>query len=173
MLIRLASGASMACSFLLSHRAGGRDTGGAPLASAVAWAAVLTVPLGVWENGTALLAPRALAIGLGAAVLSAVLPYSLELAALRRLPARAVAVLAGLEPATAGLAGTVVPAEHLRPEQWVALGCVGAASAGTVARGSPGRRSGRSGAGPDRPGEDPPVGGGRRRPPPRGSSGRG
>lgn len=127
----------MACYFQLSHRAGGRDAGGAPLAAAVAWAAVLTVPLGVWGNGTALLEPRVLAIGLGVAVLSAVLPYSLELAALRRLPARAVAVLASLEPATAGLAGTVVPAEHLRPGQWAALGCVGAASAGTVARGTP------------------------------------
>ena len=64
-LLALASGASMACYFLLSHRAGGRNDGGAPLAAAVAWAAVLTVPFGVWENGTALLRPRALAIGLG------------------------------------------------------------------------------------------------------------
>lgn len=137
MLLALASGASMACYFLLSRRAGGRAAGGAPLAAAVAWAAVLTVPVGVWESGPALLEPRTLAFGLGVAVLSAVLPYSFELAALRRLPARAVAVLASLEPATAGLAGTVVLAEHLRPEQWVAFGCVGAASAWTVARRNP------------------------------------
>lgn len=68
------------------------------------------------------------------AVLSAVLPYSLELAALRRLPTRTVGVLAGLEPASAGLAGVLVLGERLSGVQWLALACVGAASAGTVVR---------------------------------------
>jgi inner membrane transporter RhtA len=66
------------------------------------------------------------------AILSAVLPYSLELAALRRLPPRTVGVLQSLEPATAGVAGAVILGEHLRALQWVALGCVSLAGAGTV-----------------------------------------
>lgn len=132
--LALASGVSMALYLVLSSRAGARRTGGGPLALAVAWAAVLTVPLGVADSGTALLDGRLLLTGLAVAVLSAVLPYSLELASLRRLPPGTVGVLVSLEPAVAGVAGTVVLGEHLHAVQWLALGCVSAASAGRVFR---------------------------------------
>ncbi|MFF9559602.1 DMT family transporter [Streptomyces albus] len=143
-LLALAAGASMAGYLLLSKRTGDRTTGGGPLALAVTWAALLTVPIGVADQGAALLAPRVLATGLVVAVLSAVGPYSPELAALRRLPARAVSVLTSLEPASAGLAGVLVLGEHLVLTQWAALGCVGVASTGAVS--SAPRRAG----GPDR-----------------------
>ncbi|WP_370940002.1 DMT family transporter [Amycolatopsis sp. cg13] len=130
--LALASGACMAAYFLLSKRAGARSAGGGPLALALAWAAVLSVPLGVIDQGARLVTPRVLLVGLAVAALSAVVPYSLELAALRRLPARTVGVLASLEPASAGLAGVLVLGEHLRAVQWVALVCVGLASAGAV-----------------------------------------
>ncbi|AXK37510.1 EamA family transporter [Streptomyces armeniacus] len=136
-LLALASGASMALYLVLSSRAGARSADGGPLALAVAWAAVLTVPLGVADSGGALLAPEVLLTGLAVAVLSAVLPYSLELAALRRLPTGTVGVLTSLEPAVAGVAGTVVLGEHLLPVQWLALGCVSTASAGMVVRRRP------------------------------------
>ncbi|MCX2970245.1 MULTISPECIES: EamA family transporter [Streptomyces] len=138
-LLALASGACMAAYLLLSKKAGAKDAGGGPLALALAWAAVLTVPLGVVEPGTRLLAPHVLLTGAVVAVLSAVLPYSLELAALRRLPTRTVGVLVSLEPASAGLAGVLVLDEHLRMAQWAALACVGTASAGTVVRRKPER----------------------------------
>ncbi|UKD54538.1 EamA family transporter [Amycolatopsis sp. FU40] len=130
--LALASGACMAGYFLLSKRAGAKSAGGGPLALALAWAAVLSVPLGVIDQGTRLATPRVLLAGVVVAALSAVVPYSLELAALRRLPARTVGVLASLEPASAGLAGVLVLGEHLRALQWVALACVGLASAGAV-----------------------------------------
>lgn len=130
--LALASGACMAAYFLLSKRAGASSAGGGPLALALAWAAVLSVPLGVIDQGARLVTPRVLLVGVVVAALSAVVPYSLELAALRRLPARTVGVLASLEPASAGLAGVLVLGEHLRAVQWVALACVGLASAGAV-----------------------------------------
>ncbi|MGW5505847.1 EamA family transporter [Streptomyces rochei] len=133
-LLALASGACMAAYLLLSKQAGTKSTGGGALALALAWAAALTVPLGMMQQGTHLLSPRILLTGLVVAVLSAVLPYSLELAALRRLPARTAGVLASLEPASAGFAGVLVLDEHLRTAQWAALACVGTASAGTVIR---------------------------------------
>ncbi|MBQ0914662.1 EamA family transporter [Streptomyces sp. RM99] len=133
-LLALASGACMAAYLLLSKQAGAKSTGGGALALALAWAAALTVPLGMTQQGTHLLSPRILLTGLVVAVLSAVLPYSLELAALRRLPARTAGVLASLEPASAGVAGVLVLDEHLRTVQWAALACVGTASAGTVIR---------------------------------------
>ncbi len=131
-VLALASGACMAAYFLLSKRAGASSVGGGPLALALAWAAVLSVPLGVIDQGARLVTPRVLLVGVVVAALSAVVPYSLELAALRRLPARTVGVLASLEPASAGLAGVLVLDEHLRAVQWVALACVGLASAGAV-----------------------------------------
>ncbi|MFE3177004.1 DMT family transporter [Amycolatopsis sp. NPDC059090] len=130
--LALASGACMAAYFLLSKRAGARSAGGGPLALALAWAAILSVPFGVIDQGVRLATPRVLLVGVVVAALSAVVPYSLELAALRRLPARTVGVLASLEPASAGLAGVLVLGEHLRAVQWVALVCVGLASAGAV-----------------------------------------
>ncbi|MFI8993320.1 EamA family transporter [Streptomyces sp. NPDC053542] len=153
-LLALAAGASMAAYLVLSGKAGSRSAGGGPLALAVTWAAVLTVPLGIADRGAELLAPRVLVTGIAVAVLSAVLPYSLELAALRRLPTRTVGVLTSLEPASAGLAGVLVLDEHLNVVQWAALACVGAASAGAVVR----REKGDSGprllaeAGPSRNG---------------------
>ena len=57
------------------------------------WVVVLTLPLGVAGAGAELLAPRVLLLGTALAVLSAVIPYSWELAALRRLPVRTVSVL--------------------------------------------------------------------------------
>ncbi|WP_243859526.1 EamA family transporter [Amycolatopsis arida] len=124
----------MAAYLMLSRLAGARQAGGAPLALAVGWAAVLTVPLGVAGSGAALLAGPTLAIGGAVAVLSAVLPYSLELAALRRLPPRTVGVLQSLEPAVAGVAGALVLAERLTATQWLAIACVCAASTGAVRR---------------------------------------
>ncbi|MFI6090943.1 EamA family transporter [Streptomyces sp. NPDC051218] len=132
-LLALAAGASMAAYLLLSKKAGARSVGGGSLALAVSWAAVLTLPLGVADAGTELLTPRILLLGVALAVLSAVIPYSLELAALRRLPVRTVSVLTSLEPASAGLAGVLVLGEDLGIVQWLALVCVGAASAGVVA----------------------------------------
>lgn len=152
-VLALASGVAMAAYLLLSKRAGARMSGGSPLALALGWAALLTVPWGIAEGGVALLDPAILGQGALVALLSAVLPYSLELVALRQLPPRTVGVLQSLEPATAGLAGALVLHEVLDAWQWVALLCVGVAGAGTVTgsrrgeRHSPDRLSGSAEAG--------------------------
>lgn len=140
--LALASAASMGGYLLLSRRVGDRMRGGGPLALAVAWAALLTLPLGVLESGTRLLQPSVLSMGLCVAVLSAAVPYSLEFAALRRLPARVVGVLQSLEPVVAGVAGLLLLGELLTLPQWVAVGCITAASIGAVATASGAPRDG-------------------------------
>jgi threonine/homoserine efflux transporter RhtA len=130
-LLALGSGASMTVYLLLSRHAGSRSADGSVLALAVAWAAVLTIPFGVAENGITLLHPPVLAAGAGVAVLSAVLPYSLDLAALRRLPPRVVGVLESLEPAVAGLAGVLLLNEFLTARHWIGIACVAAAAGAT------------------------------------------
>ncbi|WP_235883502.1 EamA family transporter [Saccharopolyspora elongata] len=130
--LALVSAVGMGCYLLLSHRVGGLSSNGSPLALAVACAAVIALPFGIAESGTALLSPAVLLAGLGIAVLSAVVPYSLEMAALRRIPPRVVGVLQSLEPAAGAAAGLLLLAELLTPSQVVALGCVTAASIGAV-----------------------------------------
>ncbi|HWL98034.1 MAG TPA: EamA family transporter [Nocardioidaceae bacterium] len=117
---------------LLSQRAGRRTTDGSLLALAVTCAAAVMLPVGIAESGVALLDPHLLLAGAGLALVSAVLPYSLDLVALRRLPPRVVGVLESLEPAVAGVAGMVVLHELLATTQWFALACVTVASVGAV-----------------------------------------
>ena len=66
------------------------------------------------------------------ALASSVLPYSLELEALRRLPASVFGVLMSLEPAVAALAGFVVLGQDLGARDLVAIAMVVAASAGAA-----------------------------------------
>jgi inner membrane transporter RhtA len=104
---------------------------------AVAWgmlaAALFTVPVGFAHAGTALLAPGILAAGLGEALLSSALPYSLEMAALRRLPRRVFGILVSASPALSALAGWLVLGERLSGMQWLAIAMIIAASAGAAA----------------------------------------
>jgi hypothetical protein len=65
----------------------------------------LVLPFGVAAGGPALVAPDVLLVGLAVALLSSVVPYALELTALRALAGREFGVLMSLEPAAAVLAG--------------------------------------------------------------------
>ncbi|MEV8022049.1 EamA family transporter [Streptomyces sp. NPDC086554] len=130
----VAAAVSMGAYLLLSQRAGARMSGGEPLALAVLWAAFLTLPFAVAQSGTTrLVQPQALALALLVALLSAALPYSLELTALRRLPAGVVGVLQSLEPVAAGLAGLLLLGERLSTLQWFAIALITTASVGAVA----------------------------------------
>ncbi len=128
-LLALTAGACWAAYILLSARTGTRFAQLDGLAIAMAIAALVVAPLGLATAGSALLSWDALWRGAGIALLSSVLPYSLELIALRRLSARVFGVLLSLEPAVAAVAGLVVLGQRLTPPQLVGLACVMAASA--------------------------------------------
>jgi inner membrane transporter RhtA len=118
---------------LLSFRTGRLFPGGSGLAIAMAVGAVAIAPLGVAQAGGALLEPQLLAAGAAVALASSVIPYSLELEALRRLPPRVFGVLMSLEPAVAALAGLVVLGQALGVREWLAIALVVVASAGATA----------------------------------------
>jgi inner membrane transporter RhtA len=117
---------------LLAQRVGRAVPGMTGLAVALVAGAVLTAPYGIAVGGTALVRPGSLSRGLAIAVLSSAVPYSLELAALRRLRAATFGVLMSMEPAVAALSGLIFLGQHLRPLEWVAVGCVMIASVGTT-----------------------------------------
>ena len=85
----------------------------AGLAIAMVVGALLVAPAGIAQGGAELLEPALLAAGAVVALASSVIPYSLELESLRRIPARVFGVLMSLEPAVAALAGFVVLGQAL------------------------------------------------------------
>jgi inner membrane transporter RhtA len=129
----LAAGACWAGYILLGAKLGSRTTGTSGLALAMAFGALVALPIGAFDSGPALLSPTVLIIGLVVALMSSVVPYTRELEALRRMPARVFGILMSTEPAVAALAGLVVLGELLTGWQWLAICCVVIASVGSVA----------------------------------------
>jgi inner membrane transporter RhtA len=128
----LAAGGLWAAYILLSARTGQRFPQADGLALAMTVAALLSLPLGVASAGTALLDPVTLGLGAAVAMMSSVLPYTLELLALRKLPASGFAVMMSLEPAAAATAGFLVLHQALGWAEVLAIGLVVVASVGAV-----------------------------------------
>jgi inner membrane transporter RhtA len=133
--LALVAGACWAAYILLNARVGRVFQGGDGLAIAMIVATVPLAPIGIADGGTNLLVPWIIAVGVGVGVLSSAIPYTLELEALRRLPAGVFGVLMSLEPAMAALAGFIVLGEDLAAREVVAIFMVVCASAG-AARGA-------------------------------------
>lgn len=131
-LFALGAGVCWGLYILVGAALGRHSTEGGGLALGMAVAALVAVPFGVVDSGTALLEPWVLIAGLGVALLSSVVPYSLELEALRKMPPRVFGILMSLEPAMAALVGLVVLQEALHLSQWIAVLCVVAASTGAT-----------------------------------------
>lgn len=131
----LGAGAMWAAYILMSARAGARFPRADGLALAMSVAALISLPIGAASAGAALVVPSTLALGLALAAMSSGLPYSLELFALRRLPASTFAVLMSLAPAIAAIAGLLVLGQELAAAQWLAIALVITASIGAVRTG--------------------------------------
>jgi inner membrane transporter RhtA len=131
-LFALSAGAMWAAYIVFSARTGRRFPQADGLALAMGVGAVLSLPLGIAESGSKLIVPSTLGLGLAVALMSSVLPYTLELLALRRLPAPTFAVLMSLEPAIAATAGFLVLHQALSVLDALAIALVIAASMGAV-----------------------------------------
>jgi inner membrane transporter RhtA len=128
----LVSAACWAAYILLSRSTGRRFSGSSGLAIAMVIAAVVVTPAAAAESAGhgSVLRPGVLATGVAAGLLSSVIPYRIELEALRRIPAQVFGIWMSLEPAVAALAGLVLLSQALAPREWAAIGCVMAACAG-------------------------------------------
>ncbi|SQF99408.1 inner membrane transporter RhtA [Paucimonas lemoignei] len=118
--------------YILFGQKAGEDNGVQTAALGVLIAAIFIAPIGVVHAGPALwdisLIPTAIAV----AVLSTALPYSLEMVALTRMPARTFGTLASIEPAFGALSGILFLSEHLSLLQWLAISAIIMASAGAT-----------------------------------------
>jgi inner membrane transporter RhtA len=116
---------------LLSRRTGRQSAGIDDLALAMSVAALAVAPLGLRAGGE-LLNPHSLGIGALVAFLAALVPFSLELVALRRVPPRVFGVVMSLSPVAAAFSGFVLLGQHLTSLQFVAMAAVIVASIATV-----------------------------------------
>jgi inner membrane transporter RhtA len=117
---------------VLSRATGRRFPGSSGLVIAMVVAAAAVTPAGVAAGGATLLHPAVAATGLAIGLLSSVIPYTLELEALRRVPARVFGIWMSAEPAVAALVGLVMLGQALPLREWAAIGCVMAACAGAA-----------------------------------------
>jgi inner membrane transporter RhtA len=127
----LLAAAGWAGYILLSGATGRRFSGSSGLAVASIVGAAAMLPVGISTAGTKLLDPELLLVAAGVGLLSSVIPYTLELEALRRVSARVFGILMSLEPAVGALVGLVFLGEILQWQEWLAIGlvvtaCVGA-----------------------------------------------
>jgi inner membrane transporter RhtA len=127
----LGAGACWALYIVFGKKAGA-DYGAQTVALGSVIASIIVVPIGVAEAGATLLSPVALRYGAAIALLSTALPYTLEMVALTRLPARTFGILMSIEPVFGALAGWVMLHEQLALVQWIAIGMVILASIGTT-----------------------------------------
>ena len=128
----LLAGLAWACYILLSAQTGRRWPGLTGLALASMVGAVALAPPAILEAGSRILSPTVLVLGVAVGLLSSVIPYSFELMALRRIPARVFSILMSLEPAAAAVAAMIVLGEFLTLIQWLAMACVVVASIGAT-----------------------------------------
>jgi inner membrane transporter RhtA len=130
-LFALGAGACWALYIVFGQRAGA-DHGAQAVALGSIIASIIVVPVGVVAAGSALLSLAALPYGLAIALLSTALPYTLEMIALTKLPARTFGVLMSIEPAFGALAGWAMLQERLAAGQLAAIILIIFASIGTT-----------------------------------------
>lgn len=132
LLFALAAAVSWAVYILLSAATGRRFPGSSGLTVAMAVAAFAVTPAGLLAGGRSLLRPGVLGTGAAIGLLSSIIPYSLELETLRRVPAKVFGIWMSLEPAVAALVGLAMLGQSLSLAEWAAIGCVTVASAGAA-----------------------------------------
>ncbi len=130
--LAFAAGGCWAAYILLGGRVSRIMPGGAAVAMGMLIASFVALPAAMATDGFAKLTLPLFVAGIGVALLSSAIPYTLEIIALRGLPARTFGILMSLEPAVAALLGVVVLHELLSTRQWVAVALIIAASTGAT-----------------------------------------
>jgi inner membrane transporter RhtA len=118
--------------YILFGQKAGNDNGVQTAALGVMIAALFVAPIGIVHAGVTLLTPALIPVAIGVAILSTALPYTLEMVALTRLPARTFGTLMSIEPAFGALSGLFFLQEHLSLAQWMAIACIILASVGAT-----------------------------------------
>lgn len=120
---------------ILMKKAGKVFSGLQGLSMSLIVAALVAAPFGLPRAHEAMTLDG-LGMMLGLALLVPLVPYALEMIALRRMPMSAFGILMSLEPALGALAGFLVLSQPMTPLQMLGTGLVVAASAGVTSGGN-------------------------------------
>jgi inner membrane transporter RhtA len=129
-LYALLAGCGWAAYIVIGGRVSGLLSAGQTVATGMLFASLTVLPFSIGTLAPLHLSLEVVATCLALAVLSSALPFTLEMLALRALPARTFSILMSLEPAVAAMCGALFLREYLTLSQWLASGLVVAASAG-------------------------------------------
>jgi len=135
--LALLAGVFWGAYILVNARVGRAFDDASGLALAMCVAALAMLPVGVAAGGGHLFEPSVLVQGAAVGLLSSVIPYTLELEALRRIAASTFGVLMSLEPAMAALAGFIVLGQQLDARALTGIALVIVASLGASRRAAP------------------------------------
>jgi inner membrane transporter RhtA len=128
----LISAAFWALYIVAGARASAAVPGRGGLAVAMTVGAVVLIPVGAHGAWQVAGRPQLLLLAFGTALLASVVPYTLELAAMRRTPRRVFGILLSLEPAVATLAGWLLLGQRTTPVAIAAVAVVICASTGSA-----------------------------------------
>jgi inner membrane transporter RhtA len=127
----LGAGACWALYIVFGQKAGGA-LGHQTTALGMTLAAILVLPVGLAHAGAALFQPSILLSAFVVGLFSSAVPFSLEMVALTRIPARLYGTLTSLEPAFGAVMGMILLQEMLTLSQWVGIAIVVAAALGAA-----------------------------------------
>jgi inner membrane transporter RhtA len=127
----LGAGACWALYIVFGQKAGG-VLGHQTTALGMTLAAILVLPIGLAHAGAALFQPPILLSAFVVGLFSSAVPFSLEMVALTRMPARVYGTLTSLEPAFGAVMGLILLREMLTLSQWVGIAVVVAAALGAA-----------------------------------------
>jgi inner membrane transporter RhtA len=127
----LGAGAAWAFYIVFGQKAGA-ELGHQTAAIGMAVATILVLPVGIAHAGAALLQPSILLSALVVGLFSSAIPFTLEMVALTRMPARVYGTLTSLEPAFGAIMGLILLHEMLTLWQWAGIAVVIAAALGAA-----------------------------------------
>ena len=116
---------------IVGQKVSDRVHGGKAVALGMLFSTLFTLPIGMIHAGATLWSWQVLPWGFGIAILSSAIPYSFEMMALKHIPAKTFGLMMSLEPAAAALMALLILHEQLSLWQWLAIGLVIVASAGS------------------------------------------
>ncbi len=128
MMFAVMAGTCWALYIITGQRAGTSLPQGRAIALSLAVATLAVAPWGVAKAGAALIDPRNLPVAILSGLFSTAIPYSLDLYAMSRIPARLFGLLMSLAPVAGALVGLVMLHEALSARQWTAILCIVAAT---------------------------------------------
>jgi len=134
-LLALLAGSLWAAYILLGGRISQIMDGGKAVTIGMIFASLLVLPISIGDGLLIRLRPVMLLPGFALALLSSAIPFTLEMHALRKIPARTFSILMSLEPAVAAFSGLLFLHEYLSFYEWLAVALIIVASAGATLTG--------------------------------------